>query len=72
MLYHTSRNPYLLALAEDFELAGNFVFGLLFDWTSIENNNVSIFDIVCIRKSAVDQHCFDSCTIGVIHLATEY
>jgi len=71
VLYHASGDPYLLIWSDVFEHPGDLVFGLLLDRTGIEDYNIRIFYIFCIRKSAVRKHCSDSCAICIIHLASK-
>lgn len=71
MLYHTTGDPDFLIRPDFFEFAGDFILSFLSDGAGIENNDIGILDIFCIRKSAVAQHRLNSCTIGIIHLTAE-
>ena len=71
MLYHTSCYSYFLICSNCLKFPCNFIFGFLFDRTGIENYYICFFAIFCIRKSAVDEYCFYSCTICIVHLASK-
>ena len=72
MLYHATSNSNFLRPFELSQLARDLVFRFLSDRTGVEDNDISFSDFVCIRKSASNQYCFDSRTICVIHLTSNY
>ena len=71
MLDHTSSNPNFFIFGNILQFSCDFIFGFLANGTSIKDDDVSFFFCFTIGKSAIEENCFDSGRVGVIHLASE-